>query len=135
MTYGRTHGLRLPAPNGWIWVVNIGKIPYNISVTEVRGNLVHGFSLKNTGRCGKMIMIDRSNFWQRSKRIRGKLQYDGEIMGKIVKDTIHANGIDRKWIYFIDRYCKIQKWWPNSYSKLEEKQGCYKISGIMGKTP
>lgn len=66
----------------------------------------------------------------------------GGVMGKIIKETIHANGIDigiytqdfeNEFISLTDiaRYKSDDP--TASYSKLDEKSGCYRISGIMGK--
>ena len=64
----------------------------------------------------------------------------GGAMGKIIKDTLHANGIDigiytqdfeNEFISLTDiaRYKSDD---PTAV-KLDEKSGCDRISGIMGK--
>ncbi len=58
-------------------------------------------------------------------------------MGKIIKDTIHANGIDIG-IYtqdFKNEFISLTDIarYKSGYSKLDEKSGCDRIFRTMGK--
>ena len=54
-------------------------------------------------------------------------------MGKVIKDTPHANGIDI-CIYtqdFENEFISLTDISDRSNTKLDEKSRCYRISGIM----
>ena len=53
-------------------------------------------------------------------------------MGKIIKDTIHANGIDIG-IYTQDFENEFISLTDIARYKMDEKSGCDRISGTMGK--